>query len=586
MATCHSLTKINERLIGDPIDIEMFQNTGWKLVEGESLITYVRPPQESEFEKKLSFENEKETSRSHYELGIFRRFEFSSQLQRMTVIVKNKNESYHKVYCKGSPEKIKELCKYDTIPENFKSELGKYTIKGFRVLAFAMKKIKMNYMQSQNINRETVENNMIFLGFLIVENKLKEKTIESINILRNAGMNMLMATGDNLLTAVSVAKDCNLIDPVSVVYEFQIINNKTFTKVDWNLIGTNNTEFDVSVEIDDSNRSSIASLPIEEDIMTVSDLPTGSMEALNVARSPFNSHTNLFCSDRDNNDREIVKKFEEIQKVRNIVIATTGTSFETILSMRHKYIENKSLKYLVYNEMYKFILKNAFIYARMSPDHKTILVEELQEDNKTVCMCGDGSNDCGALKAADVGVSLSIEEASIAAHFTSNKPDISCLSILFIEGKASLVTSIQCFKFMMLYSIIQFSSVTILLMLDSYLSDNQFLMSDLFLIFPLALLIARTKTGEILTQDKPTGELLSAKILSSLIWQMVTQIIFQLLSVFVMLNQSWFIPYGGSDDPNEVPPCVENTVIAINIDNILDILSPIFYCSGGICEQM
>ena len=108
----------------------------------------------------------------------------------------------------------------------------------------------------------------------------------------------------------------------------------------------------------------------------------------------------------------------------------------------------------------------------MSPDNKTLLIETLQDSNKIVCMCGDGSNDCGALKAADVGVSLSIEEASIAAHFTSNKADISCLSTLFIEGKASLVTSIQCFKYMMLYSIIQFSSVTILLILNSYLSDS------------------------------------------------------------------------------------------------------------------
>ncbi len=29
MASCHSLTMINEELAGDPIDLKMFQATGW-----------------------------------------------------------------------------------------------------------------------------------------------------------------------------------------------------------------------------------------------------------------------------------------------------------------------------------------------------------------------------------------------------------------------------------------------------------------------------------------------------------------------------------------------------------------------------
>lgn len=67
------------------------------------------------------------------------------------------------------------------------------------------------------------------------------------------------------------------------------------------------------------------------------------------------------------------------------------------------------------------------VFARMSPDEKQELVEKLQGLDYTVGFCGDGANDCGALKAADVGISLSEAEASVAAPFTSRVFDISCV---------------------------------------------------------------------------------------------------------------------------------------------------------------
>ena len=64
------------------------------------------------------------------------------------------------------------------------------------------------------------------------------------------------------------------------------------------------------------------------------------------------------------------------------------------------------------------IIQRGTIFARMSPDQKAELIEEYQAIDYITAMCGDGANDCGALKAAHVGISLSEAEASVATPFT------------------------------------------------------------------------------------------------------------------------------------------------------------------------
>lgn len=97
------------------------------------------------------------------------------------------------------------------------------------------------------------------------------------------------------------------------------------------------------------------------------------------------------------------------------------------------------------------------------PDDKAKLVSELQSFlGLDIGMCGDGANDCNALKTADTGISLSDSEASIAAPFTSKIQDISCVPELLKEGRSALTTSFQIFKYMGLYAMIQFMTVVML----------------------------------------------------------------------------------------------------------------------------
>ena len=64
--------------------------------------------------------------------------------------------------------------------------------------------------------------------------------------------------------------------------------------------------------------------------------------------------------------------------------AITGKSFAVL----RRYFPNTLEK----------ILLNGSIYARMSPDQKAQLIESLAAIGYCVGMCGDGANDCAALK--------------------------------------------------------------------------------------------------------------------------------------------------------------------------------------------
>ena len=87
--------------------------------------------------------------------------------------------------------------------------------------------------------------------------------------------------------------------------------------------------------------------------------------------------------------------------------------------------------------------------------------------------------------------------------------NISCIPKLILEGRCALTTSFGVFKYMALYSMIQFISVIILYTNRTNLGDTQYLYIDLVITTTVAVLMGRTKPWNVLVKQRPPGKFFS-----------------------------------------------------------------------------
>lgn len=130
---------------------------------------------------------------------------FSSTRQYMAMLYKNNSEYF--LFVKGSPEKILEFTgdKSQILYDQYR----KMAKEGLRVLGFGTKRISNGLINNIDIEKE-VRENLIFAGYTGMIDPAKKSAIEAINSAQKAGINVVMITGDHLLTGLSIAKEVGI----------------------------------------------------------------------------------------------------------------------------------------------------------------------------------------------------------------------------------------------------------------------------------------------------------------------------------------------------------------------------------------
>jgi Mg2+-importing ATPase len=140
---------------------------------------------------------------------------FDFQRRRMSVIVNYEGD--HVLICKGAVEEIYTICSHYQIDDeiyplinimraDLLEEVEKLNRDGFRVLGIAYKE----FPQKKTTFSLADENNLILLGYIAFLDPPKFSATEALKLLRKAGVEIKVLTGDNILVTEKICHDVEL----------------------------------------------------------------------------------------------------------------------------------------------------------------------------------------------------------------------------------------------------------------------------------------------------------------------------------------------------------------------------------------
>lgn len=141
---------------------------------------------------------------------------FDSDYRYIGKLVKNK-QNERILFVKGAPDKLLAMAKKQDANFDYDSWVDKverFSKEGKRVIAVGYEKEPDT---TNEITHEMIVDGLNFLGLVAIIDPPREEVIESLKVMRSAGVEVKMITGDNAITAKSIGQSLGLADEIHAI---------------------------------------------------------------------------------------------------------------------------------------------------------------------------------------------------------------------------------------------------------------------------------------------------------------------------------------------------------------------------------
>ncbi len=285
---------------------------------------------------------------------------FESERGYMATLHQHGDKKY--IFVKGAPEKLLDICSECRFEawEDVPKVANHFAREGLRVLAMAYKEVPADQTE---LTMADLQTGLILAGLQGMMDPPRDEAIEAVAGCKKAGIRVVMITGDHAVTAEAIAKKLGIEEEEEVVED-------------------------------------LATKPVEamtdEELFTL----TGVVANVLAQRSGLSGQASETLTGKHVQAMSDMELFAFVKEVLASLVKRAGPEGAV-----RKVLIGQELETMSDAALYHLVQKVS-VYARVAPQHKLRIVQQLLRHGEIVAVTGDGVNDAPALKAAHIGVAM------------------------------------------------------------------------------------------------------------------------------------------------------------------------------------